>query len=109
MTGVHMHNDPDIFPEPYAYRPERWLPWETQGQGLVKYIASFGKGSRKCIGIELAKAEILTTLASVFRRFGHQMVLWDTQRERDIDFKRDFFNPMPSKESKGLRVLFKRD
>ena len=57
--------------------------------------------------MELAKAEILTTLAGVFRRFGREMVLVDTLRERDIDTIYDVFNPLPSREDNGLKVLIK--
>ena len=65
---------------------------------------AFGKGSRSCVGMELGKAEILTTLANVFRRFGREMRLVDCVRERDIDMVRDMFNPLPSRESNGLLV-----
>jgi cytochrome P450 len=36
MTSVHVHNNPDIFPETYKLRPERWLPLHTEGQRLQK-------------------------------------------------------------------------
>lgn len=106
MTSVHVHNDPAIFPEPYEFRPERWLPLATEGQRLQKYIMAFGKGSRKCVGIELGRAEVLTTLACVFRRFGSEMKLVGTERVRDIDITFDVFNPIPMKGSNGLVVAF---
>ena len=59
------------------------------------------------MGMELAKAEILTTLAGLFRRFGGEMVLVDTVRERDVDAQFDVFNPLPSRESNGLKVLIR--
>lgn len=59
------------------------------------------------MGKELAKAEILTTVACMMRRFGREMVLVDTLRERDIDTKFDVFNPLPSREDNGLRVLIR--
>lgn len=108
MTSVHMHTDPEIFPEPDAFKPERWLPLQSEGLRLQKFIGAFGKGSRQCLGIELAKAEILTTLAAVFIRFGRVMELYETEKERDIDIKHDFFNPLSSKDSNGLMVMFKR-
>ena len=108
ITSVHVHEEPTIFEDPYSFKPERWLPWATHGQGLQRYLMSFGKGTRQCIGMELAKAEILTALAAVFRRFGRVMELYDTDRERDIDFKRDLFNPAPSVNSNGLKVFFKK-
>jgi cytochrome P450 len=106
MTSLHVHNNPDIFPNPYEFRPERWLPLQTEGQRLLKYIMAFGKGSRQCVGMELGKAEILTALANVFRRFGREMKLYNTTREKDIDICYDVFNPIPSRQSNGLMVLF---
>jgi hypothetical protein len=57
--------------------------------------------------MDLAKAEFLTTIANMFRRLGRQMELYDVVRERDIDRVYDVFNPLPSRESTGLRVLIK--
>lgn len=59
--------------------------------------------------MELAKAEILTTLATVFRRFGRKIELFNTVRERDIDTVYDVFNPLPSKESNGLMVMIRSE
>lgn len=64
MTSVHIHENEDIFPEPQVFKPERWLPLNTEGQRLMKYMAAFGKGSRQCVGMELGKAEILTALGA---------------------------------------------
>ena len=109
MSIPHIHDNEEIFPEAYQFRPERWLPLETEGQRLLRFLAVFGGGSRQCVGIEMAKAEILIALACVFRRFGHQMKLFDTVRERDIDPVYDYFDPHPSKENNGVLVMFERD
>ena len=109
MTSVLIHDNPDIFPEPYAFKPERFLPLETEGQRLQRYVVCFGGGSRVCVGMELAKAEFLTTVATVFRRFGHEMRLHETIRERDIDLAYDVFNPLSSEECNGLLVMFEKE
>lgn len=110
MTSVLMHENPEIFPHPYTFDPERWLQsgsTSTQGESglyrLDRYLVPFGKGTRACAGINLAYAELYLTFAHVFRRF--EMELFEMKRERDIDMKYDFFVPSPSKESLGLRVL----
>ena len=103
MSTVHVHDNPRAFPDPYTFDPSRW-----QGPSPpYKYIVPFGRGSRQCVGMELAKAEFLTTLANVFRRFGREMVLHETVRERDIDTVYDVFNPLPSRQSNGLMVMIK--
>ena len=109
MTSVQIHTNPTIFPSPYDFKPDGWLPLHTEGQRLMKYLASFGKGSRQCVGMELGKAEILTCLACLFRRFGRNMRLVDTIRERDVDCEYDVFNPLSSKDSNGVVVMFERE
>lgn len=104
MSTVHIHDNPRIFPEPYKFDPSRW-----QGPNPpFKYMVAFGRGSRQCVGMELAKAELLTTLANMFRRSGRDMVLYNTVRARDIDTVYDVFNPLPSRQSNGLMVMFKK-
>lgn len=110
MSAIHIHENPTIFPEPYTFDPERWLPQPPgHKQPPFKYLLPWGKGSRQCVGIELSKAEILTCLAGMMRRFGRGMSLWETLRERDIDTVYDVFNPLPSRESNGLMVLFGKE
>ena len=109
MSTLFIHNNPSIYPDPFTFRPERWLPLHTEGQRLQKYLLSFGKGTRQCVGMELGKAEIIMTLANVFRRFGNEMRLFDTVKERDIDIARDLFIPCPSVHSNGLLVMFEKN
>ena len=109
MTSVHIHDNPSIFPDPHVFKPERWLPLQSNGQQLMKYLVPFGGGSRQCVGMELGKAEILTTLSNVFRRFGDVMELYDTIRERDVDAVFDLFNPASSKQGNGVMVLFRKE
>jgi cytochrome P450 len=61
------HRDPRFFPEPEAFRPERWL------DGLEKRLPRgafipFGMGSRKCIGAAFAMMEATLLLATIARR-----------------------------------------
>ena len=62
------HRDPRFFPEPDAFRPERWL------DGLEKRLPRgafipFGMGSRKCIGAAFAMVEATLLLATIARRW----------------------------------------
>ncbi|KAF2267413.1 hypothetical protein CC78DRAFT_530812 [Lojkania enalia] len=57
MSIRDMHPDPTLFPSPHTFRPERWL-----GEQKVmneKWFAAFGRGSRSCVGKNLAMAELL--------------------------------------------------
>jgi cytochrome P450 len=67
-------------------------------------LVNFSRGTRACLGINLAYAEIYLTLAAVFRRF--DLELFETTRE-DVDIVHDFFSPSARLDSKGVRVLVK--
>ncbi len=58
--------------------------------------------------MELAEAEILTALATISRRFGKEMKLHDTIRERDLDVFYDYFAPMATKDDDRLEVIIER-
>ncbi|KAL9001945.1 MAG: hypothetical protein Q9188_005103 [Gyalolechia gomerana] len=105
MTAVHIHDDPIIFPDPRTFKPERWLPLETEGARLQKYLVAFSKGSRQCLAMHLGTAELYLGLAGVFRRFGGQLRVVDTVRERDVELTHDFFTPTAQLDSKGICVV----
>lgn len=67
MVQAHiMHRDAAIFPDPEIFRPERWASPTKQ---MKDAFLSFGGGTRVCIGMHLAKAEIRLGVAHFFRTF----------------------------------------
>lgn len=52
MDSVSMHNDENIFPDHYSFIPERWLEEREDGGRLDRYLTTFGKGTRQCLGIK---------------------------------------------------------
>lgn len=107
MSSLHMHNDPAIFPEPRRFDPSRWMGPEKELR--QRHLFNFGRGTRQCVGMNLAMAEIYMALATLFRKFGTKMQLYDTVRERDVDVKHDFFVTNPSLNSRGVRVILHSD
>ncbi|CAI7625218.1 unnamed protein product [Penicillium pancosmium] len=73
-----IHRDPNLFPNPDKFDPERWLQG-SQSEDLKRYIVNFTKGSRGCLGITLAYAEIYKAIAGLARRFDFE--LHDTTME----------------------------
>lgn len=64
-----LHHNPDTFPDPFAFRPERWLE-DGQDNGLrrpdmEKSLIPFGAGLRACIGKNLAQQQLHETVMTV--------------------------------------------
>lgn len=72
IQAYSVHRDPDIFPHPEAFRPERWLSETAEMKRM--YIPFGADGPRKCIGIHLAYMELRVILASLFHRFEMRLV-----------------------------------
>ncbi|KAL8942538.1 MAG: hypothetical protein Q9211_001349 [Gyalolechia sp. 1 TL-2023] len=99
MSTYFTHMDPDLFPNPNEFIPERWL--SPEAKALSKYVSPFSKGPRICLGIELAYAELYLTAAFIFRNF--ETKLFQTTK-KDIAIAHDFFNGYPHSDSKGVRI-----
>ncbi|KAL3430456.1 cytochrome P450 [Aspergillus tetrazonus] len=103
MTSVLIHHNEEIFPDSYEFIPERWLDPEKR-KYLEKYMVSFTKGSRQCVGMNLAKSEILLCLPHVVRKVN--MELYETTRD-DVTLAHDLFLGFAKEGSKGVRVLIR--
>lgn len=100
LTNALQHTNPDVFPDPDDFRPERWL----ENPKLDRHLVNFSRGARSCLGINLAKVEMYLTLAVLFLRF--DLELFETDRS-DVELAHDFFIPSARTDSKGVRVLVK--
>ncbi|KAF1945984.1 benzoate 4-monooxygenase cytochrome P450 [Clathrospora elynae] len=69
-----LNRHPDVFPDPDAFRPERWLEAEARGEYLTRYLVTFAKGSRGCLGINLAYAELYLTVTALVQNFDMELV-----------------------------------
>jgi cytochrome P450 len=61
MIAIHLkalHHDPGLYPDPAAFRPERWLSKRPGGYGWMP----FGGGAHTCVGDHLALMQIKTFL-----------------------------------------------
>lgn len=51
MTTYLMHRDPDVYPNPDQFQPQRWLDLQDRWK-LDKYYAPLSKGPRNCLGMQ---------------------------------------------------------
>ncbi|KAM5440458.1 hypothetical protein McanMca71_003941 [Microsporum canis] len=68
MSSWTMHRNQDIFPDPDKFDPSRWLDPAASIE-LERYLVAFSKGSRACVGMQLAECELYVTLGRVLRSF----------------------------------------
>ncbi|ETS81109.1 hypothetical protein PFICI_06111 [Pestalotiopsis fici W106-1] len=104
MSSSISHHDESVWPDSYAFLPERWLDENMErNKELEKQMLSFSRGSRACIGMNLAFCELHLVVAALTLRVWPKMRLFETT-ERDVRYDHDMFVPLPYDGSKGVRV-----
>jgi cytochrome P450 len=67
-----IHRNPAHYPDPRAFKPQRWL------EGLARTLPEFAYmpfsgGTRKCIGDDFARLEIAVVLVTLCQRFAFEL------------------------------------
>lgn len=84
MNSYTIHHNEEYFPEPFAFKPERWLNEQATAeeakarQIMREAFSPFGVGSRSCAGKVMAFMELNLVLAKT---------LWYFDFERPQDAK----------------------
>jgi cytochrome P450 len=76
LVGVSpwtLHRDPEVFPEPARFDPDRFTPEASAGRSRYSYLP-FGGGQRTCIGNAFAMMEAVIILATLVSRFDIRLV-----------------------------------
>jgi len=113
MTSSLVHHVESVFPDSRKFLPERWI----NHPHLDKYLVSFAKGSRQCVGINLAYAELYIVLARLFRAYGSKEVrdemdvgyleLFETTID-NVEMGQDYFLPLARNNSTGVRIIVRK-
>nr|QEV83805.1 cytochrome P450 [Brachionus rotundiformis] len=63
-----LHRDPELYPEPEKFDPERFSAENKQKRDNNAYLP-FGNGPRNCLGMRFALLEIKLTLTNIISKF----------------------------------------
>ncbi|MCJ1447230.1 MAG: hypothetical protein MMC23_007741 [Stictis urceolatum] len=100
MTTLLMHLDESIYKKAYQFNPDRWADLEQRKGEVGRTFAPFSRGTRMCLGMNLAWAELYFTVAMLVSTFN--LDLGETSAE-DVDFHSDQF-VLGTKSKNGVRV-----
>lgn len=65
-----IQHNPDYYPEPFEYRPDRWLdPVPEKVQLARSAFSPFSIGPRSCLGKGLAWTELMLTMAYMLSKY----------------------------------------
>lgn len=88
------HRNPDVFPEPEEYRPERWLGEESKA--MQASFIPFSAGARGCIGRNITYIEQMILMATLVHRYEFQFAREDFELRHEEAFVL-WPGPMPLK------------
>lgn len=70
-TGIHM--DPDIYPNPKVFDPERFSPEMLKTRDPITHLP-FAAGPRQCIGLRFAHMQMRIALSLLIRSYKFSIV-----------------------------------
>ncbi|KAM7344114.1 uncharacterized protein ACRADG_010946 [Cochliomyia hominivorax] len=100
IPAYGIHHDPDIYPEPEIFDPERFNADNTKQRDSVEFL-SFGDGPRNCIGMRFGLMQTRVGLAYLLHNFKFSVC---DKTEIPLEFDRRSFI-LESKTGIFLKIL----
>ncbi|KAL5346712.1 hypothetical protein ACLOAV_008419 [Pseudogymnoascus australis] len=91
MSIAQLHHDETNFPNSHEWIPERWLNEKGDlDHKLDKYLLSFTRGSRQCLGMHLGYSELYLVLSAIWTLYGSQAGVTELgEKYEGVRFKGD--------------------
>jgi cytochrome P450 len=85
MQCFTTQRDEAIFHDPNAFNPLRWIQAPEKHKEMNLYQMPFSKGTRACLGMNLAMMELKIAVASLVHRYDVSVA--DSMKPGDMDMK----------------------
>lgn len=96
-----IHRDPEYYPNPEIYDPDRFTPEEIAKRNPFTFLP-FGEGPHNCIGLRFGMMQSKLGLVSLIRNF---RITLSEKTEQPIEFRKNAF--ILTTES-GMWIKFKK-
>ncbi|XP_062561218.1 probable cytochrome P450 308a1 [Armigeres subalbatus] len=88
VIPVHaIHLDPEIFPEPYQFDPDRFLDENRKARHRYSFLA-FGEGPRICLGMKFGLAQSKVGIATLLSKY---RVIQSSKQKLPLEMARQTF------------------
>lgn len=108
MQPWSLHRVSSVFPDPDKFEPQRWI--DASGEQLKTmraHLMHFGAGTRMCIGMNLATAEIKLAVGNIMARYNVEL---DDKFDYDYDGEMlDIYTTVPRSERMDLKFVARDD